>query len=102
MSDAHISSQTTLRTPRTICVKRGKVILTLFVHAMQDAAELILNRCTKHTCQGGEEILTLFLFISIFIFIIIVFVTLNIITFIMIFIVNIVLDVVCTCNAGCS
>ena len=34
-------------------------IVSLIVHAMQEAAEMVLNRCTKHTCQGRKEILTL-------------------------------------------
>lgn len=62
MSDAHISSQTTPRASRTIWVKWvkwGKGILTLFAHAVQDAAALVQNRCTKYTCQGENEIVTL-------------------------------------------
>ncbi len=36
-----------------------KEIRTVLVHAMQGAAEMVLNRRTRYTCQGGKEILTL-------------------------------------------
>jgi len=53
----HLSEN--IKDTKDIFCQGGKGSLTLFAHAMQGAAEIVLNRRTGYTCQAKKEILTL-------------------------------------------